>query len=241
MAKNNHNVDIDLMGNSIFNCANLIETGTNGFYYYNDFFSGLGELVSYISGNGATNSFNIAVVSNNTPGINQMQTGTTATGRAGFGSQIACLLLGGGVLVCETYIRIPILSNATQQFILRCGLLDSFTGESIDAVYFRYADNLNSGKFQSVTRSNNVETATDTGIAVVANIWYKLAIIVNANANTISFLINNALVSTITTNIPNAAGRQLGFGSYLQKIVGNTNSVVDADYVKVSQKFTLAR
>lgn len=241
MANTNYNLDIDLQGNSLLNCANLFEGGTRDFYYYNDFVSGLGELVSYISGAGAANSLSVAVVDNNTPGINTMQTGTTATGRAGFGSQIACLLLGGGVLSYETYVRIPVLSNATQQFVLRCGLLDSFTGESIDAVCFRYADNVNSGRFEAVTRSNNTQTATNTGVVVVANTWYKLGFIVNANASSVSFYINGVLVSTITTNIPNTAGRQTGFGDYLQKLVGTTNSNVDADYVKIWQRFTVFR
>jgi hypothetical protein len=113
------------------------------------------------------------------------------------------------------------------------------SAESVDGVFFRYTHSVNGGKWQAVCRSNNVETAEDTGIIVIAaSQTYKLEVDVNATGTSAAFRINGTLTNTITTNIPTGAGRETGFGHMVLRSVGTAAvNASDLDYVAAEQRF----
>jgi hypothetical protein len=93
-------------------------------------------------------------------------------------------------------------------------------------VYFR---TINGGNYFAVCRSNNVETAVDSGIAPALDTFLFFQVIVNANATSADLNLYNAsgtqiFTTTITTNIPTGAGRQVGHGT---RIVRSSATAVD--------------
>ncbi|MCU0723460.1 MAG: hypothetical protein MUC63_07585, partial [Planctomycetes bacterium] len=59
-----------------------------------------------VSGTGTAANVNVAGEANH-PGIDQIETGTTATGRAAIQTALNCVLLGGGAAVFEAVVRVP--------------------------------------------------------------------------------------------------------------------------------------
>ena len=178
------------------------------------------------------------------PGINRLSTGaTSASGYFGFdtaSSNNSIYLLNDGTLYWEWCIRIPTLSDATNRFIVHVGCASASASVSTDMFSIRYSDNVNSGKFLGVCRAASSETTVDTGITVVANTWYRVGALMNANATSAQFYIDGvATGSPITTNIPTNTFR-IGGGIY--KTVGAAAArTMDVDYTYYLKTFTTAR
>lgn len=169
------------------------------------------------------------------PGVLIHQTGTTTTGRAfsgTFGAYNGAIKLGYGVWTYETCLYLDALSDGTDTYTIRVGMLDATSGDPTDGVFFRYTHGTNSGKFEAVTRSNSSETATDTGHTVAATTWVKIGFSVNADATSVTFYVNGSLVATNTTNIP-TGGRNTSMGTLIQKSAGTTNRLLYQDYYLV--------
>jgi hypothetical protein len=166
--------------------------------------------------------------------------GTTATGRCAVTGALNLFRLSLGRAIFKTRLRIPVLSDATTTYSQRYGFFDIVSSEATDGVFFRYTHSVNGGRFQAVSRNNNVETAVDTGVTVAAATTYRFHIDVNAAGTSVEFLIDGAVVATITTNIPTAASpRTTGFGIMALKSVGTTAvNCYEADYVMIEQRFT---
>jgi hypothetical protein len=150
--------------------------------------------------------------------------------------------------VATFYARaaVPTLSTGSETFSIRHGFFDTLTGESTDAVMFRYTHSVNGGKWEAVCRSNNVETAADTGVTVAAGIaaadFETFEITVNAGATSVEFKIDGAVVATITTNIPSGAGRFVGHGCLGLKSAGTTSTqMLAVDLVEISVDLTTPR
>jgi hypothetical protein len=175
-------------------------------------------------------------------GIITFNTGTTTTGRAAITTTATAFRLGGGACKCMVIFRTSTLSDGTDTYTIRVGLGDSTSGEHTDGVFIRYTDAVNGGRFQFVTRSNGTETATDTGITVVASTWYNVEIDINAGATSAQCTINQSGATTNTTNIPSGAGRELGIVPlFILKSAGTTGRSADLDYVLCVIDFTTAR
>lgn len=158
-------------------------------------------------------------------------TGTTSAGSAGVGSKDAALLgqvLGLNVLHGGLYLPSS-LSDGTNRYTTRDGFLDSLTGEPTDGVFFRYVDNVNSGKFLAVARQNGTETTADTGITAEASpTGYSYAIVTRPNEVKATFLLWEngaapATVAKITANVPAGSARGFGFGASIVKSLGTSS------------------
>lgn len=176
------------------------------------------------------------------PGWCILQTTTNAAARAAITPAPGqSILLGYGDWTFDTIVRVPTLSDGTETFVAYIGFGDSATGNPTDGVLFRYTHSVNSGKWECVTRANNVETVSDSGVAVVAGTIVRLGITINAAATSVTFTIDGATVATITTNIPTGAGRQTGLVWSIIKSAGTTNRRLDVDYLDVYCELTTAR
>lgn len=203
-------------------------------------------LIESASGVAADVDCNVVASQVNHPGIASMTTGTDTTGYASLISRSSsAIVLGGGVWNFRAIFYVPVLSDGTDTYTLRVGLGDSSAGaDPVDGVQLRYSHGVNSGKFQAVTRSNSTETATDTGVTVTADVWYRLDIIVNADASSVAFYLreddtgDSTLVATNTTNIPTGTGRETGVQVSVIKSAGTTARLVHVDYVSGRCAFT---
>lgn len=118
--------------------------------------------------------------------------------------------LGGGIWSFQSLVAVPILSTPTNRFNLRvCGVSNGpSTSITNNEVNFRYQDNVNGGRWEAVARSGGVETARDTGVAVVAGNFatgtdYSFETIVDGIGGIATYYIDGALVATISTDVPN--------------------------------------
>lgn len=179
----------------------------------------------------------------NHPGIVTLSTSSSATGRAVIHTAVTAYRLGGGVAKVAVIFKTPgALSDGTETYTIRLGLGDSVSAEHTDGAFLRYTHSANSGKFEFVTRANDTETATDTGVTVAASTWYRLEIDINAAGTSASCTIDGTAAGTNTTNIPTAAGRELGFipGSII-KSAGTSARTLSLDYAGMLLAFTTAR
>ena len=182
-----------------------------------------------ISGQGATGSISGSEPKH--PGIVELHTG--------YSNSNSIILQSGGnvitfdtgsVYTLDTMINIPILANATEMYQFFIGFGNNiYTGDLIDGAYLCYDYWTNTTNFLVKTANNSTRTTTDTGVAVVANIWYQFTVSVDgANAK---FYINKTLVATHTTNIP--LTRSTGLLIKLNKYAGYSDRTVKIDYFNV--------
>lgn len=208
-----------------------------GLYYYNDLLGITSDtaISSQVSGTSAANSATAVTSVAGHGGIVQHTTGTTTTGRAGMlSTNPAGILLGNSWYYrFETMMRIGTLSDGTNRYTYRAGFIDSPSAESTDGVFFRYVDNVNTGQWQLVCRSNGTETATNSTTAPAAATWYRLTIIINPAGTNAEFFVNGTSIGTCASNLPTGAGRGTGFGSLVIKSAGGTARTFDLDYLEV--------
>jgi hypothetical protein len=220
-------------------------------YVYNNEFinavsttTGGNDLVSTVSGAGAASNVN-PTNANNIVGVNTLATGTTATGRTVISTSGSSIRLGGGEWVYEASIYIPTLSNATERYQLIIGFFDTYTAANqVDGVYMLYDEggvstgSSASANWQAVTANNSTRTFTTSTSAVNAASWNRIKVIVNPSASSVEFFINDISQGVTTTNIPNTAGRELGFGLGIIKSLGTTSRTVLVDYMNVNNYYT---
>lgn len=176
-------------------------------------------------------------------GFMTMGLGTTNAGLAALvDPSLSSIKFGSGRARFGARAAIHTLSNGTDTFTTRIGFIDSATAESTDGAFFRYTDGVNSGKWQAVTRSNNTETATDTGVTVVADAFKRFTVDMNAAGTSCVFAIDGSTVATNTTNIPTGAGRETGYGAMSLKSAGTTSTTGGyVDYMEIEYLFSSPR
>lgn len=175
-------------------------------------------------------------------GVMQIDTGTTATGRACLYRAASAIQMG----YCEFdqiwRMAIEALSSATDRFSIHLGFISNVTatGEQVHGAYFRYTDNVNSGNWQCVVRANSVEQVVNT--TVPADTAYNIfRIYVNEAGTSALFYINDVLVGTISTGLPITQGYFVGVGVKLEKSVGTTQRNVSIDYHTMKSSWTTER
>jgi hypothetical protein len=212
--------------------------------YRNDFETTASDqaLSSQVSGTGAANTAQATVLADNAIGLVRAALGTVATNRAALATvNMAIMNLGLGLAVFASRGRIVTLSDATNTYTQRIGFLDSVSAEPTDGVFFRYTHSVNSGQYVCVARSNGTETVVNTTVLAAANAFVELDIVVESGARA-SFYINDARVAEVTTNIPVATGRELGFGKATIRSAGTAAvNEYDLDYIDVAQWLNTSR
>lgn len=228
-------------------------------YMFDDFISGnanpLGNLLWNTANNGAGSSITngvVGTVASNHPGVVQFGTGSTTTGnvimRMGSNNNTQWpMILGGGIVTFIWVVMIPALSTAVDIFVVRCGLMDTNSGQAVpDGVYFEYTDPGGGSPtpFWSIcTAKSSVRTVTQTNVTVGAGTWYTLRADINTAASSIAYYINGTVanVSPLATNIPTLA---IGPCAFILKAGGSTGtntSLLNLDMFYMYSKFTSTR
>lgn len=177
----------------------------------------------------------------NHPGIISTSVTTLTTDYAILGGSSGAVLFGGAVWKAEALIAINTLSDGTDTYTYRFGFLDSTTAaDAVDGVYIEY-NSASSANWIMGTSSNSTRTKTASSTAVVAGVWTRLGVIVNATGTSVEYFVNGVSIGTVTTNIPTGTGRQTGTKLQLVKVAGVTLRAVFHDFMEWNGIFTTAR
>lgn len=203
-----------------------------------------------IANNGTGAAFTTGTSYGNRPGVQRSSTGTTATGRSGFGTNNVYVYESPGTLVWEGSMDLQQLSNSTESFTLIWGFVDQLnsTNQS-NAIFFAYdtegflGTNTPSEFLKMATCSTNARTFTviPGDIIPSINTWVKYRIEVKqvSSVTTAQFYINDVLSGSQTSNIPIL---QMRAGVYLFKHgTGVVPVTYEIDYMKVDYEFGTAR
>lgn len=190
--------------------------------------AGSGAVLS--PGNGDTNE----------PGTLALFTGTTTTGTARITSgSTAGFVFGSSAFTNEVRFRLQALPDGTETYAFRLGWTDNTTADAVDGVYLR--GSTASANFRYVTRTNSVETDTDSGLVMAAGVWYKLRIVIAANGGTATFTIDGANSQAVTTNIPTGVGRETQLNLHIVKSAGTTSRYLELGYCYLGYTLSASR
>lgn len=202
-------------------CLRITNSNIVNPFYFDDFLAGdvttgnVGMLGWRTSGVG---SFFVGTDAEpNRPGTFFLSTSSTS-------DSIASIFLPPGGHSCSwlfdfTFAVKPLQSDSNVR--LRIGTLGpGFTNPSANGVYFeKLGEDTN---WFGVTRAANVQTRTDTGVAVTGGTWYKLRVR-RISATQMGLSINDGPEIVHTTNLPTIADCFVGF------IIENPGAAVNKD------------
>jgi hypothetical protein len=226
-----------------------------GFLFLEDFLGNPGTsssfasygLIPAISGAGATCIPTTSYPNRtNQQGVLQLGTGTTATGLSNIrlgDNNVGSIYTGNGEIIMQCFYNVQTLSTITERFYDIIGFTTSGNFASTNTISFIYDEGgignygSASANWKCITRFLPTTTATITTVPVVASQWYVLKIVINSLGNSISFFIDNILVATHTTNIPNLITPRIA----KTKTIGTTNRNSFLDYVIIQQIYATPR
>lgn len=198
------------------------------------------------SGTGAAVTFVSVLASigaqSNRFGIASLATGTTSTGRANVITPTMDQIVPAfGRIVFSAIIRTPSsLSDGTNRYGIKVGL-GTLNGSIVDGTgaSFRYRDNINSGKWQTMTTDSlGTQTFTDSGVTVAVDTWYRFDIIVNADATKSQYYLNGTLVATDTATLQSGSSITLGAQVMILKSIGTTSRICYVDQMSLEMEVT---
>jgi len=226
-----------------------------GFLFHEDFlgnpgtstFSASYGLIPAISGAGATCVPTTSYPNRtNQQGVLQLGTGTTATGSSNIrlgDNNAGSIYTGNGEITMQCFYNVQTLSTITERFYEIIGFMTGANFANTNTISFTYDEGgignygSASANWKCITRVSPTTTATITTVPVVASQWYVLKIVINSLGNSISFFIDNVLVATHTTNIPNLITPRIA----KIKTIGTTNRNSFLDYVIIQQIYATPR
>ncbi|MEG4335424.1 hypothetical protein QUB40_26325 [Microcoleus sp. AT9_A2] len=194
--------------------------------------TGSGDFVSS-SGNGG---FGYAKAEIDHPGIMGLSTGSNPAGFASSssssGNNSSGIILDDGNIKYITIVKIPILRDAVNDFILEIGFQSAGTSIGLDACCFVF-DN-SSANWQCHTRTNGDLAVFTSNVPVIANQWLEMQISVTNGVA--AFTINGIDVLTTSQKLP-LNPRMVGAGIDIRKVSGTAGRDIWIDYQSVDQKF----
>jgi hypothetical protein len=176
-------------------------------------------------------------------GIVDLATGTGISGRAAFYPSANTSMAyndgtGKSYMEFKAEFRSPaVLSDATNEYFIHAGFIDSVVGDSADGAFLKYTHGLNSGQWQFLTADNTTRTTGNSTVALAVSTWYCLRVVMYPNG-TAEFYIDGVSLGRNTANLP-GNGRDFSVGIGIRKNAGTTarNMLVDgAGYIVVKYR-----
>lgn len=171
------------------------------------------------------------------PGLLKLNITTTGSSRASLylrGGTDVLQIGNGSEIICEFRFRVSALSDGTDTYTIRAGLFDTRPDvESTDAIGVRYTHSVNSGKYEFVTRSNNTETANDTGLTPSTTTMQTFLVVINSAGTSAILYTNGVACVTNVSNIPTGTSRRVSpgiFGITRNASVGSNERYILLDY-----------
>lgn len=205
----------------------------------------LGSTVPYFGwSNSGTGGGSLGAGSDSTKNAMGIMQLTTVAGVGYYSVYRGLLYLGNFSYDFRFRLQLANLSDGTNTYVSRVGMGTGTTqwtsvSEFTDGCFFRYTHSVNSGKWQAVTRSGGVETATDTGSTANTN-YHTFYVKVNQAGTSVTFYIDGSLVATNTTNIPSTA-TILYTGWKIDKSAGGVANTQNIDWHSLTLSRSSAR
>lgn len=185
---------------------------------------------------GAGGSFYAIGATGNHVGIVRLETANNATANTGVRMNSANYVTGFAVKGTGELRFVQRMARASVDWFsstvvgeLRFGLTDITNAQPTRGIYFEL---LNSADVYFVTRDNNVETRTPTGVSFVQSEWNTCEFLLSADGTTVTAKINGTTVATHTTYITNGG---IGINTCLAKrvaLAGYIQADLDFTYIK---------
>lgn len=174
-------------------------------------------------------------------GVWNFNTGSSSNGGGGSFTNIFGMAFRGGALRVMGIFKTPdTLSNGTDRYGIAFGLCQNLWDiNATDAMFVRYRDNLNSGKWQ-VYGSVGGSSTTDTGVTVAASTWYRITMDFNTDCTALNVDINGTTVGPITTNLPDSFSR-MALLTQIVKETGTNERAISLDAMGYIKHFTTPR
>jgi hypothetical protein len=227
-----------------------VDRPSYGYFSLDDFVAGIvgtsvGEtnFLSDAVGTGATVT-QVASPLNTAPGVIQLATGTSATGRAAIRKNASAMFFHNAArnhTVVETRVQFPTLATTTDDYVAFIGLSDGTTGEGANGAYFRYSRTETGNVWTGCCAAGGVRTTSNAQgtVNIVAGTWYRLKMI--QSSNTVYFFVNDTYIANISTNVPMSSTNLFGQYVGLLKTVGLNSRTMLIDYYKIEQIFETQR
>jgi hypothetical protein len=213
---------------------------------HEDFFTTLattgniGQLGWALTGTGAAVAYQASAAER--IGVLQFSCGTANNASISMNLGVNNIVPGRGPIVFETYVMFPSLGGTgAAAFTGWLGLIDTTNAnDATNGYYFEYAGTAGGTiNWNCKTAAASTRTSTGSGIALVANQWYKLTLCVSEGNSQCAFYIDGVFITTTTTNLPTAV-----LGQNFRIVAGATNAAAKSaqvDYAKIILGKTLLR
>jgi hypothetical protein len=165
-------------------------------------------------------------------GIYQLDTGTTATGRAHWGSAENSIVPAQGPALYVARLAVEALSTSAQRYQVRAGWHDSQNSADVtDGIFWEYDDSV-SAYWRLCTSAGGVRTKLTSSLPADTNYLY-LGIFLNGDWSRADFFSSSngqlwSFHDSITANLP-AAVQPLGFSAGINKTIGTTQRNLSID------------
>ncbi len=148
------------------------------------------------------------------------------------------IIIGGGQITFNALIKIPTISDGTDNLQINVGFRDSpswIGAASAWNIQYQVETSVN---WQLLVIAASTQTTLDSGIAVTTG-WHHLKMIVNAAGTSISGFIDGvSMGAAITTNIPLIAIPPM---LTIRKTAGTNARYFGIDYLSLSKTLSVAR
>lgn len=223
----------------------------HGFRYFDDLINDKNSVVVL----GTATTFLVNVSEPKHQGIGRLTVNTSGSsfGNINVGGQSSFSSLftpGGGPMTMEALVRMPTLSNGTNNASFRFGLADATITPASNGVLFLYdRSRFGNDNLRLVTAATGSRVEQNTGIPARANDWMLLRIEISPDADAVtgSIFTTGTLVGSLATKtfIPNyqtsAGGSEMTAFAGLHKTLGAGALTFDVDYLDFRQEFTGSR
>jgi len=174
------------------------------------------------------------------PGVWRVSCGTTSTGFANLNhvQSTSWFYFNDGAIIFEAWVKLPTtLSDGTDNYIVRCGLGQSTSGDGNNGAFFKYNHALNGGDWTFIMRAAGADVLSiDTNTAAQANTWVRLKFTIAASTQAAEVFINGTSVGSGTPS--STIGSQLvGLMHQVVKSAGTTTEHFYIDSLYIKQTF----
>lgn len=165
---------------------------------------------SNLSGTGAAITFVTTSQDATHHCVLQIDRGTTATGIAqgvrAPASTTGLRTLGSTqTFTYGIVVRQPTLSDATNTFALRAGLVGS-SGSAVDGIYFEADANADTHfRCKACSASTCTSDSAAASVTIAINTWYHLSYVYDGTGPTLTCKVDGTTIGTITTGFPSVA------------------------------------
>lgn len=206
--------------------------------FITDFSGGLAIVANGSGASGQAGTYGIDG-SERAKGVLQIDTGTTATGRATVCNG-ATTTTGANPIFCDANelcimgfrLAPEALSTSLESFTLMVGFGTfglSGAGLPNNGVLFRYTDALNGAKWEFLSRvDGSTADSFDTGVFCTAS--YNIFEIQFDSTSARGYIDGNLVATIPIANCPTGSARPFGFGAKIEKTVGTTQRNLSLDY-----------